>query len=601
MKRNVIRKNELQRIEESCSFSVGSYVTYHEELWLISEESEDGFYTLYRIHPETKEKMDEYRTTMSQLKEYYRPLSSSADKVKDLALRVLEGAEVEDVEESDGSGLMPLNGGGNLIGLRDDAVRSVQVMEEVRRYAMMIIKQRSAELEARLSGVKEVIKRMNKQVENLNYAIQIIETYAGIKENVVQISKGEPAGAEIPVVLRQAVVFIDEEMALIEDDFDYRKMWKFDKWLLEDGNYRKLLPDEKSMIACKPRRTRMKYSDNFWENMALNEPNFETLFLVRNGANLYWLESEHIVLEDRMFPNKDEYVKILEKERADPFFEKDLTERFQKRYTRVAFLLQGIMDRSDMFSPHGFDGSFIKAEGLDSGIVEMRYELDNSRSLGDGRPDPQVWMRSLNEKLCEGKRILLCGYSFSRTDDFVRYYRYESSMPDLPKKGVYTLYDNPGYQEAYGWYSKRHIIRYRTCDCFNNERKNREPIQVDIEREGILNYDDASMEDVEYYLNSRLHRSKYYTFVKLMKEFKRQYLIDRKEEDEYIRMMVGQILSKGYRVKDGMDCEDAVREAIETVKGRLKWKRPISSKEKETYTLVSRTLFSKRMLDKYFK
>ena len=46
--------------------------------------------------------------------------------------------------------------------------------------------------------------------------------------------------------------------------------------------------------------------------------------------------------------------------------------------------------------------------------------------------------------------------------------------------------------------------------------------------------------------------------------------------------------------------ESVVRKAIDTVKSRLKWKRPISAKEKETYTLVSKILFSKKFIDKYF-
>ena len=40
--------------------------------------------------------------------------------------------------------------------------------------------------------------------------------------------------------------------------------------------------------------------------------------------------------------------------------------------------------------------------------------------------------------------------------------------------------------------------------------------------------------------------------------------------------------------------------ALDNIKNRLKWKRPVSSKEKETYTLVERKLFSKEFQAKYF-
>ena len=599
MRNGIIKKEELQSAIVEKTFEVGSYVNYHEELHFIAEETKPGRFLLQRIHPETKEVMDTHETGLDSLKEYYSPINVSIEKVRELALRILDGEEMETAEESDGTELMAMGGKETLVALREEAMRSALVAEKVKRYAEIIIKQRTSELEAKLKGVKGMIVTMNKQIENLNYAIQIVETYAGIKESIEQLCSGEPADESVPVVFRQAVIYVDEELALIEDDFDYSKMDKFDKWLLENNNFKRFLPDEKSMVACKPRRTKMKYSDKEWLNAILNQPNFETLFLIRNGENLYRLESEHIVLEDRMFPNQDEYMKVLEKEQQEPFFCKDKAERFQKRYTRVAFLMQGLMDRSDVFAPHGFNGSFIKMDGLDEEHVKLCYELDYSRALGDGRPSPSKWITELNGKLCEGKRILLLDYGFDKRHDFVRYYKSEYTTPNLPNSGIYVLYNNPNYVEGRDWGPKKHVIKYLPDDLWN-PRKIKESIEIDIGRGGLLNYDDASLEDVEYYLNSRLHRSQYFKFVKQMKMFKRQYLEDKKEEDDYVRMMVGQIMTKGYVPKEGFTLQGVVREAIETVKGRLKWKRPITAKEKETYTLVSRTLFSKKFVAKYF-
>lgn len=597
MNNDIIKKEELLVEVSESAFAAGTYVTYHEELHRISEEKANGRFVLERIHPETGEVMETSEHTLGNLKEYYKPVNVSIEKIKTLAMRILEGEEMEEIQESGGTELMAMGGKNTLVSLREEASRAALVAQKVKRYAEIIISQRTAELQAKLKGVKAVINKMNKQIENLDYAIQIVETYAGIKEYVQQLSSGVSAGEDTPVVFRQAVIFIDEELALVEDDFDYRKMDKFDDWLLADGNFKKLLPDEKCMVACKPRRTKMEYCDKEWLNAILNQPNFETLFLIRNGENLYRLESEHIVLGDRMFPNKDEFEKELEKERKEPFCRQGNMERFQKKYTRVAFLMQGLLERSDVFCPHSFTGSFIKSEGLDSNSVQLLYELDFSHAVSDGRPSPSEWMSGLNDKLCEGKRIFVYGYSFDPPHDFIRYYRSQWTAPCLPGNGVYTLYNNPECKEyAYGSY--KHLIKYLPADYYT-ARKNKESIQIDVRRTSILNYDDASLEDIEYYLNSRLHRSQYYTFVKLMKAFKKQYLADKKSEDEYVQMMIGQIMAKGYKPKEGITLEEVVHKAIETVKGRLKWKRPITAKEKETYTLVSRTLFSKKFVEKY--
>ena len=77
-------------------------------------------------------------------------------------------------------------------------------------------------------------------------------------------------------------------------------------------------------------------------------------------------------------------------------------------------------------------------------------------------------------------------------------------------------------------------------------------------------------------------------------------LEEQAEEENFIRMMKGQMLARGLKVKDGYTPEEIVRKTLTTVKNRLKWKRPVSTKEKETYTLVERNLFSKQNISKYF-
>ena len=108
------------------------------------------------------------------------------------------------------------------------------------------------------------------------------------------------------------------------------------------------------------------------------------------------------------------------------------------------------------------------------------------------------------------------------------------------------------------------------------------------------------MEDVDYYLNSRLHRSQYSTFVVMLQKVKKIMMDEQVKEQDFIGMLVGQVLSRRLSIKEGYTYEGVARKALEAVKNRLKWKRPVSSKEKETYTLVERTLFSQAYINKYF-
>ena len=117
-----------------------------------------------------------------------------------------------------------------------------------------------------------------------------------------------------------------------------------------------------------------------------------------------------------------------------------------------------------------------------------------------------------------------------------------------------------------------------------------------------MNYDDLNIEELDYYLNCRLYRSCYFEYVKMFKIAKNILIEERDCEDEFKMMMLGEIMHEGLEGINGIESEKkAIDDALETIKSRLKWKRPISSKEKETYYLVRKTLFSAAFKKKYFK
>lgn len=621
MSTGIIKKTDLQ-LAVNEELVVGGYLYGRDGLYRIKAVNDDGSVVVDEVNPETLEAYEnsfkkDYRITSM---EYYKVLGVDVEKIKSMAERLLNGEPFEEFTESSDTALMSLGSKETLVVLRENINRAALVAEKTRKYADLMIQQKTKELEARLRPMRDMIEKMGREVSRLDYVIQTIETYAGIKESVEQLHAGEPAPETTPIVFRQAVIFMDEELALIDDDFDWKKVDKFDKWLLEKDRYKEFMPDEKSMVAIKPRRTDKKYTDEkgiggALYNWMMNKPNHKTVFLIRNGENLYKIESEHIYLFDRMYPNKDEYLKILEKEQKIIYHSgMPESESFRKQYTQVAFLMQGLVERSDVFSPHTVTGSLIKMEGFTDEQIQLRYELDASRALGDGRPSVEEWMKQMNSQLCEGKRVLLIvgkysmdyGYLFNEEHDFIKYYNNSFTAPDLPTSGIYTLEKlDEGRKNGY-WETYNFLIKYMPQNDVrgywkDTPRKKRVSIRVALNNDGILNYDDMKIEDVEYYLNSRLHRSKYFKFVRLLKEFKNVYLKELEAENEYIKMFVGQMMAKGLQPKDGITAESVVRKAIDTIKNRLKWKRPITAKEKETYTLVERTLFSQAFRNKYFK
>lgn len=631
---DIIKHTDLMdaRTNEHEGFHVGDYITdrSNNNFYKIAGTKDCGngcqTYICKGVNPITLE-LDGQDTTMSEssLKDYYHVLNIDPAKVRDMAHKIMfEGAQVEEFQESSENALMTLGNKQSLISLRESIEQARSIVSVTQEYCNLMHSQLKHDIEQKLKSVNAIVKKMSREIRKLNYVIQTIETYAGIKEEILTLQSGEPASEDTPIVIRQAVMFMDEEFALIDDDFDWQKIEKFDKWLVQDDNFKILLPDEKSIVAIKPRRKDKEYAKkDAWYNFVMNQPNHVTLFLIRNGENLYRLESEHIALSDRMFPNLDEYAKVIEEESKVIWRSNDDDKKsdcMRRLYTKIAFLLQGLLDRSDVFSPHNVKCSFLKYEGLDSKAIEMRYELDTSHLLSDGRPSVTDWIKQLNEKLTEGKRIVLVtsgrwdeyryGYLFSEKN-FLRYYSSEFSQPDFPSDGIYSLKKNPQYKASeyfdYPRTSQPYCFSYLPDNDTYSwtegfiKRKNKVNIAINLKHSGIINYDDLDLNELEYYLNNRLYRSQYYLYVRLLKAAKSIILNERKQEQDFISMLAGQCIYEGLQPKDGKDLHDIIKIALQTVKDRLKWKRPISSKEKETYTLVKRTLFSKAFINKYFK
>ena len=623
--------------EERDEIRVSDYITHNNEELMVVTDIEDKkdqngreyrIYHVRNLNPVTLEAQENWGRiddTISDdsLKEYYRRLNTSDIKrTRDLAQRVLAGEQLE-FQESSENALMDLSSKQTLLALQDNIKEQRGVVESTMKYCKLIHSQMMREIENKIRGVEEIRDKMEREIDKLTYVITTIETYAGIKEEIITLHDGEPAAADVPLVVRQAVVFMDEELALLYSGFDWQKAELFDKWLLEYDHYKTLMPEEKSIVAIRPRRRDKQYASNDdVYNFMMNRPNKKVTFLIRNGERLYRIDSEHIVLEDRMFPNPNEYAEQIERESKSESFSisKDdrVSDRMRKRYTQVAFLLQGLIERSDVFAPHNIQCSFLKMTGIDGKTVMMNYELDTEHQLNDSHPDIRTWIKDLNSQLCEGKRIIMvpkpkydndiAGYSFSN-NDFKKCYFSEWTQPDFPGSGVYSLmYDKDGRKDFYSSKKKHYFIKYLPSNESYSwtegwtQRKNKVSIFIDTEKMGLLNYDDLKMEDLDFYLNCRLYRSRYFEYVMLLKTARDIMKNELSREEEFKNMMLGDIMHEGLEGINGVSGEkEAIDAALGTVKSRLKWKRPISSNEKETYYMVRKTLFSASFRKKYFK
>ena len=171
-------------------------------------------------------------------------------------------------------------------------------------------KQQQIEIFRRMMKIKEqelgyLVRCYQEKVGRIVKVLGVFHVYLGIDEKIEQIQMGENAPASDLIHFRQLVLYMDEEVGTCENDgIDFRTTHEFDEWLLLNKNYLRLVPESKCVVAIKPRRYDKDYGD--WRtNAQLNPYNHQTFFLIRNGDNLYKIDSELQISSDYFFPDPE--------------------------------------------------------------------------------------------------------------------------------------------------------------------------------------------------------------------------------------------------------------------------------------------------------
>ncbi len=96
-----------------------------------------------------------------------------------------------------------------------------------------------------MTGFGDAVKKLEEVIWTLNL-------YLGTGEEIIQLRMGEAASADLPLTIRQLVLFMDEECALESEKqgIDAYSMEQFDEWLLADSkSLDQVLPEKKGILA----------------------------------------------------------------------------------------------------------------------------------------------------------------------------------------------------------------------------------------------------------------------------------------------------------------------------------------------------------------
>lgn len=497
--------------------------------------------------------------------------------------------------------------GDKLFALQRKALSMLEKSEQVRQQMKVAMEVKKAEMALMMREAEALISEAMESVAKIQKVVRSLELYCGVDEEMVQIQEGNPASPETPLHLRQAVIFMDEEVGQWrEGGFDYSNVEDFDKWLTVPANLFRIAPEEKCIVAFRPRRYEKDYKDAR-ENAVKKVWNRETYFLIRNGGNLYRIFTENLQLGKKMFLSVEEMMRITAPTytvERDSFFGGGTYEqtRSQKEidavrdlFTRQALFIQGILDRGEVLNPFPVGINIFNPETYQDWL-KLIFDADGV--LTDGRPAFKDWKNAVNEEISEGSRVILAEgwvHSNSRGDrcDIMndrtkKYYTNEWNCPELPYKGGLFIaekcdFGKRSYRETGFDFAIRYSPggTYYSWSDYEIERKNKILFGVD-KSDNVLNYDLVSMEDVEYYLNDRVNREGYANMLPLLEKIRIERLAEIEHEKDFVALIAS---------RNNVD-ESEVWVLVDWWKTKNKWKRPIRKDDVLALRMIERKLKS---------
>lgn len=452
-------------------------------------------------------------------------------------------------------------------------------------------------MQRKLKQFESIERAMLEQLSTLGKQIRMIELYLGVYEEVVTLRTGLPAPADTPISFRQLVLFMDEEVGDTrrrkngQYGIDWTSVKDFDAWLMNGDNLARVFPEPKGVVCFQPTRQPRTYSDDALIQTLLSAKNKKIYLLIRNGECLYRVYTDYISRVDKLFPGPDELQNILEQaQKSGRYFEERDAEKLEHAYRNNALILQGLLDRSEVFRPANAEINLFNPESY-NGLIKFIYDAEPS--LTDGHISWRKWKQETNSRIQRGSRVILAE-NMNRGErwqaDFAKYRillntNFAGSR-FIPNPGIYTAESHPHGPNKDG--SPRFVVLFNPKDTVYStswsswdreephERKRRISFEIEPDDYFVINYDGISLADIEYFLNSRIEREHYLDLMPMLYKLRDERRKEIVLEAEFVKLIAGQ---NGFS-------ESEVWGAVEWWKHKVIWKRPLMKDDAKAWRMI---------------
>jgi hypothetical protein len=386
---------------------------------------------------------------------------------------------------------------------------------------------------------------------------------------------------------------------------DFRDLNLIDEWLNDPTNLAQVAPWQKCIVVFRARRTEKEYGDPFVD-AALNEENFRSHWLLRNGERLYRMTTA-LDVGNRLTPRRLEFIALFNETKRNHVTgemetislspgsaawarAEEAQDTLHRHYMRCALVIQGLLDRTPIFQPFAdaTPPSVLRPEDYDNGLVQIVSD-DETNLLGVGRKPFYEWLRDLNATLRPGMRIIgdFNTTTFRNTNDYEkqRWQKHSRLTPatseippsnvihqlkqwrtDRGERGLVFSYDRTRedfIREPDGGYTLRAPKTKATCIVYPDDRF-------------ILPFDLITIPEMQGYLDARTERHAYEVMMPLLRAAIAAKLVEQEEEAPFKDLLTG-ALAKEYDV----DIDDSLREFVDQAVSGWKlanrWHRPLVS------------------------
>lgn len=564
--------------------------------------------------------LEERGVQEERLHSYYRPVLNDYDKVLSMAKMIVDEGKADEVAAMLGisvneqaattQSIMATETPEHISALLVASQDIRNKLEEVKRVADVIIEAKKSELARRLKEADKFLGVVRKKVTDLENVISILNLYTGNTVELHMISEGDGAPADEQLSLRQRILFMDEELCVhLDHEADYRDVPAFFKWLEEPVNRDVIVPEPRCIVALKPKRHDMQYrSGDPVYDAARNKWNKHTYFIIRNGENVFWGESDDLEVYGWTFPHEDFETSFEESLRTDRHFLDSRIrdhEAVRLRVIRYMSFLQGLIDqREDIVGKMSVRPNLLKLQGV-------RLIRDDENLIGTGRKPWRDFKNEKNAIIRRGTRILYVAppqhydswghRNRLQTDggDFVHYYSNDWSAPAYPDTGLYsvdeveTVHHHENGKPVYVKHP-RLVFKYLPGDKVWDrtefeERDRRRRVSWEYNPTYVLNYDAVSIEELQGYLEDRTLRASFAEMIPVLVEMKRHKVAEQKDEEAFKALLSDTILREtGKSVPEGM-----IDEAVAWWKGKVIFTRSLRSDDRKAWGMIKKHITAK--------